>query len=222
MPSPTPLATLADVVDVAGAIPVADQPRITGLITKVSAMVRRYTKHSFQIGAVTGAVSTIHPHDGVARLPNWPVRAIGSVVAAGTAVAATNYEFTANGMLKPIQPVWSYNYLASLGATFELDEPYNPTGAPVGDWGWPPVPLVVTYDYGYDAVPDDVALVVAEKVATMYLFGALNVQMHSESIDGYSVQDRYQKPLTTGAWTPEHKMVLDTYRRSGLASVRLT
>lgn len=217
-----PLATLTDVEDVAGTVPVADQARITGLIDKVSATVRRYTGHAFQIGTVTGQVDTVHPHDGVVRLPNWPVTAVSSIVAAGTAIGAAEFEFTPAGFLRPVLPLWTYNYLASLGAAFELNEPWNPTGAPVGDIGWPPVPLVVTYSYGYTTVPPDVALVVAEKVATMYSFGALNVQARSENIDGYSYTDRYQRPIPNrSGWSDEHKAVLDTYRRAGFTTLRL-
>lgn len=204
----TPLATITDVTDVAGAIPTADVARIEGLIAKVSAQVRRYTGHAFTIGVVADEVATVYPHDGQVRLPDWPVTAVASVVAGSTPVAANVYEWTANGVLRivplassPVWPNWSPGYSQE---------------------GWATGPLVVTYSHGYDAVPDDVALVVAEKVAEKYRNGGGGaVQSHSESIDGYSEATTYDTTVAVGGWSAEHKEILDGYRRRGLTSLRL-
>lgn len=195
---PTALATVTDVEDIAGPVPSASHDRIDRLIAKVSAMVRRYTGQTFD--AVEGDVVTIRPRNGYLRLPQRPVTAVTSVTIDATALDPAGYAFTVNGNLSLVNPtLWD---LATQGSV---------------EWLWPPVPVTVTYDHGYAEPPLDLSMVVAERVATMWRFGVDGTA--AEAIDGYSAH--YQRP-TGGAWTPEHKMVLDSYRRSGAASLRLS
>lgn len=215
-----PLATLEDVADVAGTIPSSDEARIMRLVAKVSAWVRRYTGHDFQIGVVEGETSTVYPVDGQARLPHWPVSAVASVTSNGTAVAAGLYEWTASGVVRltpqavsPIWPNWSGPYPSTAGGG------YMP-----GAGLWAPGPMVLVYDWGYDEVPPDVALVVAEVVADKYRSPTpgQNVTSHSEQIDGYSESVTYGSAASSpGGWSPSHRAVLDVYRRGGFRSVRL-
>lgn len=190
------LATVDDVADVIGPIPEAAATRVSNLLDKVSASVRRYTGQTFD--AVTDDVVRVWPRDGYVRLPQRPVTAVSSVVIYGTAMAEGSYEFTANGYLRPLAPLLWDN------------------GWECPDWLWPSTPVTVTYDHGGGS-PPDIALVVAQKAGALYRFGVEGTQ--AEAIDGYSAT--YRAPGAGAAWTPDQKMILDSYRRSGLASVRL-
>lgn len=203
------LASVADVEDITGPVPPAAHERIENLILKVSAVVRRYTGQTFDL--VEDDVVTVRPRDGLVRLPQQPVIAVTSVTYAGVSLDPSTYEVTANGYLRPLTPpVWS-------GGWANWTDEFDRFTLPAYEFLWPPQPMTVTYTHGYAEPPYDLALVVAERVATMYRFGVENTQ--AEAIDGYSVH--YQKPAHSGPWSEEHKMVLDSYRRSGAASLRL-
>lgn len=197
----------------------ADITNVERLIELVSAAAIRRTGQ--QIIQVVNDVVTVHPHDGVARLPQHPVTAISSIVVRGLTVDAALYEFQANGYLRRLSPIgWNAGFDSGLGwATTEM---YNPTGAPIDEWGWPPLPMTITYTHGYPAgsFPDDLAMVVAEVAAAKWLGGERAATgVITESIDTYRVG--YYKSAPIGAWLPEHKEILDSYRRSKFASVRM-
>lgn len=193
------LASVTDVEDVAGAVPASDHDRIDNLILKVSALVRRYTGQTFDL--VEDDEVIVYPRDGIARLPQQPVVSITSIEVSGAALVTTSYTFTENGYITPvIPPAWA-NWVDGCV-----------------EWQWPPNPMTVTYTHGFAETPLDVALVVAERVADVYRFGADSVS--SESIDGYSAS--YARASLSAPWAPSHKMILDSYRRSGLASLRLS
>jgi hypothetical protein len=208
--APMALATFSDVEAVGGAIEAADRERTRKLIMMVSAVVRRYTGQDFD--HVVDDVVVLHPHDGVVRLPQHPVTAISSLKRHGITIAPSTYEWTENGYIRRIWPLGFVDDDSPWG------DVYDALGLCVIEPLWEPTQLTAVYSHGYTESPPDVALVVAERVATLIAFGALNVQ--SESIDGYSMH--YQKPVKLGAWTPEHLSILNTYRRSTFASVRLT
>lgn len=197
-----PLATVADVADIAGTVPAADITRVENLIDKVSAVVRRYTGQLFDL--VADDIVRVRPYDGIVRLPQRPVVTVSEVSAQTVPLDAGTYEWTENGYLRPIVPStaawWSE-------ASFD------------GNWRWPAAWLDVTYTHGYADVPADLALVVAEKAGRLYRFGTDNA-VTAENIDGYSAT--YDRAGGAGPWSPEHKAVLDSYRRSGAASLRLS
>lgn len=208
----TALATLTDVAAVAQAVPTADQSRVTRLIEIVSARVQRYTGQT--ITAVAGDVVTITPHDGELRLPQRPVTAVASVVIGGTTIDATLYEAKANGVLKRRAPT-----AAGVDSQFG----FLASGWPVnGEWPWPPLATTVTYSHGYATVPDDLAGVVAEVVASRWLGGSRRAEGKTgENIDGYGESWATPRAAMESAWEPEHKDILDSYRRAGFASVRI-
>lgn len=211
------LASIADVEAVSRPVPADDRSRVYRLLEMVSATVVRYTGQRFDESTST---ITIHPHDGLVRLPQRPVTAIVDVRQGNRLLDASTYEVDPNGTLRR---TWNNNlafdYWGDDGDAWTGNGPYDPTGAPVDEWGWPAMPLRITYTHGYPvgSAPDDIRLVVAERVATTWTFGVEDVQ--ATAIDGYS--ERYQKASHGQAWSPEHRDILDRYRRSGTASLRL-
>jgi hypothetical protein len=192
------LATVADVEAVSKTVPAGDLTRVNRLIAMVSARVVSYTGQRFDEASET---ITVYPVDGIARLPQRPVTAVASVVKDGTLLDSSLYAWTANGYLRPVQ---------STDAAWLLET-------------WPSCQLVVTYTHGYAAgdLPADVSMVVAEIVAERWLAGSQNAEgLVSESIDGYAAAwGSSSSPAS--ALSPDHKQVLDAYRRSKFASVRL-
>lgn len=203
-----------------GAVPDADHDRIDRLIEMVSGSVVTYTGQEFDEDSET---VTILPIDGIVRLPQHPVTAIASVTQYGAVLTSEMYDFTPNGYLTPKYPpgamspeLWdlpddglndqfpSYDYLEQLGK-------------------WQLAPLTITYSHGYPdgESPDDIKLVIAEKVAEKYATSWAAVGgMASEKIEGYEASWR---AMAAGqGWNQAHKMTLDAYRRSGFASVRLS
>jgi hypothetical protein len=202
----TALALVADVEAVSRAVPSTDTARVQRLIEMVSAGVVGYTG---QLIAEASSTITVYPHDGEVRLPQRPVTAVASVTSQGELLPATAYAWSANGYLTR----------APLAADWVL-----PGDAWLTGTAWPATPLVVAYTHGYPAgsIPDDIAMVVADVVAARWLSGDQRAEgLVSESIDGYAQAWAASSSSGGGGWLPEHRAVLDRYRRSGLASVRL-
>lgn len=204
------LASIQDVEAVSKPVPAADAARVVRLIEMVSANVRRYTGQSFTEATTT---ESIQPHDGILRLSRRPVTAVSAVTSNGTTLDADAYTFTENGYVRRtwdgVSAAWLHS--SSLDAAGEL--------------GWPPAPMTVTYTAGYPAgsAPADLSMVIAEKVAVKWISGLRVAEgTASESIDGYSQSFANLAHISAGnAWDPEHKEILDSYRRSGFASLRL-
>jgi hypothetical protein len=202
------LATVDDVAAVSRDVPDADQARVTRLIELVSARVQRYTGQTIE--AVADDVVTITPHDGDLRLPQRPVTAISSIVVRGDTLDPTLYTFTAGGVVRRTAPG-----TAGAGA-FGISSGWPASG----EWPWPPLATIVTYDHGYATIPDDLVSVVAELAAQSWLGGDRAAEGKiGESIDGYS-ESWYRRASPTTAWDPAHKAILDSYRRAGFASLR--
>lgn len=205
------LASIQDVEAVSKPVPAADSARVVRLIEMVSANVRRYTGQSFTEATTT---ESIQPHDGILRLSQRPVTAVSAVTSNGTTLDADAYTFTENGY---VRRTWDGFSAAAWPATSTLDAS--------GELGWPPVPMTVAYTHGYPAgsSPADISMVIAEKVAVKWISGLRVAEgTASESIDGYSQSFANLAHISAGnAWDPEHKEILDSYRRSGFASLRL-
>lgn len=187
---------------------------VSRLIEMVSASVVRYTSQSFEL--VEDDELVITPHDGVLRLPQLPVTEVASVTVGTTLIDPAIYEAKANGYIRLVSPhaiaadsqfgIWSH--------AWPLD----------GEWPWSPFPTTVVNTHGYPEgeMPADVAMVVAEVVAGKFLAGARRAEgTKSVSIDTYSESYGGVGEATLRGWTPEHKAILDSYRRSGFASVRI-
>ena len=210
----TALATFSDVEAVTALDLGVDQVHyVERLIELVSAAVVRYTGQAFT--QIVDDTITIRPHDGFARLPQHPVTAVSSITVYGQVLDASLYSWAANGVLHTLA-VNGWDQMAR-DANW-----YGWNYIPIDENGWRPYPITVVYTHGYPdgQAPDDVSLVVAEVVAAKLLGGERQANgVISEMIDTYRVQ--YYKNEPTGAWLPEHKMILDSYRRSKFASVRL-
>jgi len=213
------LATITDVEAVSSPVPTEDQARVNRLIDMVSMSVVRYTGQRFDEETET---IVLWPHDGVLRLPQWPVTAIASVAMAGATLATTAYTFTVNGYVNRTPTISDWSTVNGWDLSYLLDYGYGAYGWP-GPVVWPYTPFTINYTHGYPdgTSPDDIAMVVAEVVAGKWLAGASQASgLTSESIDGYA--QGWELPRHPEAWSPAHKQILDAYRRSGLASLRLT
>lgn len=199
----TALATPDDVAAVYRPASDADAGRVARLIDMVSGAVAPYLGGtSFDRQTTTARV---RPYDGVVRLPQRPVISVEEVRQYGVVMDPGSYTWRPNGYLDYVAPLdtWQWSYVEPLA--------------------WAPVPLEVTWTFGYDTVPADLAMVVAERVA-----GALQASESGESgalraasLDGYSESYATVAP-GEGEWSGHHLAILRRYRRSGLASLRLT
>lgn len=209
------LASVSDVEAVSKAVPADSIPSVVRLIEMVSARVVSYTGQDFD--KVTGDSVTITPHDGVLRLPQRPVTALTSITIGSSVIDSALYTWQSNGVIRRVSPSTSS---PDSGFSFANG------GWPVdGEWPWSPVATTIVYTHGYEpgAYPDDVAMVVAEKAAAKWLGGSRQAEgTVSESIDGYSQSFAQLAHVSAGnAWDPEHKEILDAYRRSKFTSLRL-
>jgi hypothetical protein len=213
----TALATISDVqAVVAQTVDVADIGFVTRVIEMASARVIRYTGQQFLVTSNDTVV--MHPHDGELRLPQRPVTSVTSVTVGTTLITSTAYEVHSNGYLRRTLP-----FILTPDAQFGVNgitQQYGMQWPANGEFGWPPFPTTVVYTHGYAAVPDDVAGVIAELVAAKYWGGLRQASgLVSEAIDTY--KETYFRNEPTTEWMPAHKKILDSYRRSGFASVRL-
>lgn len=210
------LASTEDVAAVSTSVPQSDVARVTRLIEMVSGHVVNYTGQEFV--RVVDDTITITPHDGELRLPQRPVTAVSSVTIGGTLIDPSQYTWQSNGIMRRTSP---QSWAADSQFAFA-----GPSGWPIdGEWPWPPIATTIVHTRGYAAgdYPPEIAMVVAEKVAAKWLSGQRNAEgVQSESIDGYSQTFAKIAHISAGnAWDPEHKDILDDYRRAKFASLRL-
>jgi len=207
MPS---LATIDDVAAVAQPVPDGDAERVERLLELVTAWVQRYTGQTFF--AVENDVVTLTPHDGVLRLPQRPVTAVHSVSIGDSLIAPSQYECDVGGNMRRLSPTAAGidSQFSGLAGSWPIS----------GEWPWPPHRTTIDHDHGYTDMPGDLVLVVAEVVAERWLAGPRIAERKTgESIDGYSLSWAAGNGPTT--WSPPHRQILDSYRRSGFASLRL-
>lgn len=132
------------------------------------------------VSATASEVETIDIDDqeDVLILRHFPVTAVASVTIDGDTVDADEYRFSSAGLLTRL------------------------TGA-----GWGTGRIVVTYAYGYTAVPDDVKGIVLANAKRIYQ-GLEGVS--AESLGSYSVD--YHDELPTAGLTDDEKDILRGYR----------
>lgn len=190
----TALATVLDVEAVLQREIAADDiPRVTRLIEMASGVVRREAGGQ-TITAVAGDVTTLAgTYETELWLPQRPVTAVTSITVDGIATVADTYRWTRHGRL----------YRTSYDREI-------PDWRSWGAWGTPDAAVVVTYDHGYAEPPDDLALVVAEMVATRI---SNPESLRSESVEDYSVghtQPATGEPLSFGM-TDAHRETIARY-----------
>ena len=208
------LASVSDVEAVSKEVPASSTASVIRLIEMVSARVAKYTGQHFDL--VVADSVTITPHDGILRLPQRPVTALTSVTVGSSLLSSTLYTWTSSGIIRRTSPtiLAPDSQFGALTGAWPVD----------GEWPWPPIATTVVYTHGYanQDYPADIAMVVAEKVAKKWLSGVREAEgTTSESIDGYAAAYQLSHVTAGKAWDPEHKEILDAYRRSKLASLRL-
>lgn len=196
------LVTVADIEARLGReLTPAEEARIDAMLMDASALVRSYTRQDFTFTEDDNVVT--RPVGTVIRLPKTPVTEVRSVSVVtgdglGTSTALAGWSF--DGIDKVD--------VAGLD-TVILNLP---------EWwstGWGPNTYRVTYSHGYLTVPDDVVAVTCATVVRVLLSPSQIAGMVGENIGKYS----YQLQQGTGAagasvvLLPEHKAVLDGYRR---------
>jgi hypothetical protein len=214
------MTVLAAIEDVEAVISQAIPSDAVGFVARqiemVSARVTKYLPRISFVPVVDDSV-LVHPHDGELRLPHQPVTSVTSVTIGSTLVSPTEYEVKSNGYLRRNSPlsVAMYSQWGIAGPGFWPGQwPAN------GEFGWPPLPTTVVYSHGYTSVPDDISLVVAEITAAKFLGGERQASgTIMLQVDKY--REQFYKNEPTGPWLPDHKEILDAYRRGGFASVRL-
>lgn len=201
----TALATVEDVEVLAGKSAVGDDvTRVTRLIELVSAPIVRHLP-SVSFALVEDAAVVLRPRRGRIWLPMGPVVSVASVTVGSDLVVDENaYEVNGSGRL----------------VLLDADAVPSAPGVPTHDGSqrWPTIETTVVYSYGFaeGEGPDDLALVVAEIVAAKWLGGTYRAEgVASERIDSYSVS--FYAAAAPGVWTPEHKAIIDSYVRAGVA-----
>lgn len=205
------LASIEDVETVTmKSVPADDRARIHRAIEMVSARVRQYTKQQFDEATST---ITFYPTTGLVRFPQRPVTAVTALSQVGLVYSSSMFESTPAGYLRRVWPT-------STSISYEVfwdDRDWS--------WGWSRSPLTATYTHGYspDEMPADIAMVVAQKVAVMWLSGSRDAEgVSAQTIDGYSEGFQRLAHISAGsAWDPEHKEILDVYRGGRRGSVRI-
>jgi hypothetical protein len=186
-----PLATLDDLEARLGRK--LDAERAASLLVDASATVRAYAGQQFSAGTSTVRLKA---HRGKVRLPQRPVVAVTAV----DDVDGNTLSFTWDAGDSVI-------VAGSGGAlnAFEI-EPFR-TGRPV----W----VDVTYDHGFDAVPDDIVAVVCQVAGRAYGTPSTEAGTTQETLGSYS----YSTGSAAGAGPlgllPDERAVLDRYRLVG-------
>jgi hypothetical protein len=187
------LATLDQLAARTGSMP-ADAARAHALLTDASAVVRAYTGQYFErlagVERLRARAETIH-------LPQRPVHDVTAVVD----IAGNDRPFRWNGA----DTVYSNSPFTYGGWWGNCDQASRPEfGRPLLD---------VTYDHGYDIIPDDVVAVVCNMAARALGVDPTQAAVTSQTITNYS-----ESFGPVGAAGPiglfdAEKLVLDRYRR---------
>lgn len=152
----TALAAVSDVEAIlCRSVPSGSLTFANRLLDMASARVRRFTRQT--LTAVPGDVISI---PGVwsseLHLPQIPVTAIASITIDGVLLDPSEYSFTKSGLVTR-RRAW---------------------------WGGPRSTIVVSYDHGFNPIPDDIVQIVADLVAEQLRNPD---QLQSETAGSYSV-----------------------------------
>lgn len=186
------LTVRADVEAILGrAIPAGDQPRVDRLIELCSAAVRRTARQTITPVA-DDTVDLPGTWDEELWLPERPVTAVTSITVDGVLIPSNSYIFNRQGRV--FRPRWN-------AITFSRPRDWGP-------FGGPNVIVRVVYSHGYAEVPDDVAMVTADMVRSVYVNPD---QLTAEAVEDYSVAyARHSSggPITFGM-TEAHKTLIE-------------
>ncbi len=203
-----PLAVDQDLKDRLGRdLTAAEAARSPALLKDASAKIRSYTKQQFT--KVEGDVIVLRPVGSHLRLPQRPVLSVDVIVAVGGAglpdvtVPPGCWQWDGVDLVElwPLNPdVW-------------LSLPTD--WAQYGQWG--PDTYRVTYDHGYETIPDDVVAVCCTMVLRTLTSPTSTEGLVSESIGQYNYQygqgPGRQSPGPTVKMTDDDRNELAHYRR---------
>jgi hypothetical protein len=185
-----PLATYADLVNRLGCV--IDQNRAEALLRDASAAVRRAAGGQI-ISRVLNDTALIRPCGTSLWLPQYPVLAVDSIVDSD----ATAVEFT-----------WELGqdvavFSTAHGHSFERD------------FLFPPSPLTVVYDHGYEPVPDDIIAVVCQVAGRAYGTNPQTTGLTQESLGAYSYSIGSAAASGPLGLLPGELAICRAYRRPG-------
>lgn len=185
----TTLATIAD-LERRTTVPLTE--RALAVLEDVSAAVRNYTGQT--LTAVTADTIRLRVHGQRVSLPQRPVTDVSAVT--GTAGTAVTYSWDGLEIVN-----------LALAGVVNWFETTTTT---------PPTVVDVTYDHGYDSVPDDIVSVVCNVAARALSAGPEMAGVMQETITSYSVS--YGPIGSTGplGFFQGETRVLDRYRRAGV------
>ena len=220
----TPFALQSDVESLLGRpLSALEATYIVNQIAKASGLVRLETRQ--QISQTLGDTITLPGNWGqLLTLPQRPVTNVVSVTVNGTLWTSAQYQWDRYGHISLSTGSFQPDYGASLyGGTNNLLGPAGSSGGPLpsgNSWMGGVATIVVVYDHGYAAIPDDIANMVAGMVALQISAG---VGVTLEMIGNYKVM--YQRTDGGGlSLTDTDKKDLKRYRvtstSSSISSVR--
>jgi hypothetical protein len=167
-PGLSPLATVSDLEDRLGPLTDAQAAKAPALLRDASALIRRYTRQTFDL--VDDDVAVLRPVGMVIRLPRRPVRAVTSVAA----VWGDEPEVTLTG--------WGWDGLDKINLAAAHADPDAVTR------NWYADAYRVTYDHGYPQTPDDIVALVCAMTSRTLTSPSQVEGMVSEQIVSYSYQ----------------------------------
>lgn len=185
----------------------AEEARIGAMLDRASALVRGYTRQTFE--QVIDDAVVLRSRDYLIRLPQRPVLAVASVKALGFDAV-------------PDIPVAGFYWdgidlidLRGIGAVINLPAWWEDTSYES---------FQVTYSHGYAEIPADVVGIVASMAANALLIsgagsGVPGIQSETTGNYSYRLADGVTSSVTLGA---DDREILKPYRRSAAAtSLRL-
>lgn len=183
-----PLATIEDLEARMGRRITDDEtPRAEALLQDASAAVRAYTGQQFTAGTTT---ARLRPRNGTVRLPQRPVVDVTAVAN----VEGTDVAFT-----------WDTGdqvAITGLGSTVPFDvEPIRRVAY-----------LDVTYEHGYELIPDDIIAVVCQIAGRAFGRPVQDSGTQQESIGGYSYSVGVAAAAGGVGMLNDERAVLDRYR----------
>lgn len=193
-----PLAQVDDLdVRISGGIPAGDLARAEALLADVSAAVRAYTGQEFTAGTSTDQL--VRPRNGIVRLPQRPVTAVGTV----TDLNANTLFYT-----------WLQDDRVEVSGNVPDSFAFEP-------WRNGITRVFVTYDHGYEEIPGDIIAVVCQIAARALGRSPDEAGVTQESIAGYSYTIGTAAGSGPLGMLPDERAVLDRYTHPQIGSIRV-
>lgn len=178
----------------------AEAARVEALLDDASALVRDYTKRTFEV--VEDDVIVLRAVGGQIKLPQTPVAEVSSVVVVGGSDALPDFTL----------PDWAFDGID----TVKVGDGSYVINLPEVWWdddGYPGT-FRVTYTHGYTTVPPSVVAVVCSMVNRTLTTPAMSGALTSETIGSYSYRLESAGAGLAVAMSAEEQRTLRRYRRT--------